>query len=191
MRYIAAFSDTTIRNSPIPITPASGHAGEMDTNTTPGQQALRTGRHSQPGQYYLITTVCHHREMRFSRWACASRVAATIDNPHLWRDSRLLCWVLMPDHLHMMVELGEAESLAALMRRVKCISAGVANAIDRRRGHVWMSGFHDHALRSEEGIVAAARYMILNPVRAGLAPRAGDYPYWNCVWLEEGMADWD
>jgi putative transposase len=163
----------------------------MDTITTPGQQALRIGRHSQPSQRYLITTVCHRREKRFSRWACASRVAATIDNPHLWRDSRLLCWVLMPDHLHMMVELGGAESLAALMRRVKCVSAGMTNAIDRRCGHVWMSGYHDHALRCEQSIVAAARYMIVNPVRAGLVRRAGDYPYWNCAWLEDGMLDWE
>jgi hypothetical protein len=28
-------------------------------------------------------------------------------------------------------------------------------------------------------------------VRAGLVRRAGDYPYWNCVWLEDGMADWE
>ncbi len=91
----------------------------------------------------------------------------------------------------MMVELGGAESLAALMRRVKCVSAGMTNAIDRRCGHVWMSGYHDHALRCEQSIVAAARYMIVNPVRAGLVRRAGDYPYWNCAWLEDGMLDWE
>ena len=162
----------------------------MDANTLPKQQALRAGRSSIPGQAYLITTVCHHREKRFSRWSCASRIAPTIDNQRLWRDSRLLAWILMPDHLHLLIELGENESLPALMRRVKCVTAGVANAVDRRRGRVWMPGYHDHALRCDESVAAAVRYMIVNPVRAGLVRRAGDYPYWNCVWLEDGMADW-
>ena len=162
----------------------------MDTNTFPGQQALRAGRSSIPGQIHLITTVCHHREKRFSQWRCASCVAPTIDNQRLWRDSRLLDWVLMPDHLHLLVELGENELLPALMRRVKCVTAGVANAVDSRRGRVWLSGYHDHALRCHESAAEVVRYMIVNPVRAGLVRRAGDYPYWNCVWLENGMADW-
>ena len=162
----------------------------MNTNALSGQQALRIGRHSQPGQCYLITTVCQDREKRFSEWRCASRIAATLDGQQLWRGSRPLRWVLMPDHMHVIVELAGTESLAALMRRVKCVTAGMANAIDRRRGHVWLPGYHDRALRSEESIAAAARYMIVNPVRAGLVRRARDYPYWNCAWLEEGMADW-
>ena len=114
-----------------------------------------------------------------------------IDGKRLWRDSCVLAWMLMPDHLHVLLELGEMESLPALMRRVKCVTAGVANAVDHRTGRVWMPGYHDHALRCEESIAAAARYMIVNPVRAGLVRRAGDYPYWNCAWLEGGMVDWE
>ena len=81
--------------------------------------------------------------------------------------------------------------MAAMMRRVKCVTAGTTNAIDRRRGHVWMPGYHDHALRNEESVAAAVRYMVVNPVRAGLVRRAGDYAYWNCAWLEDGMAEWE
>lgn len=175
----------------MPIAARFAHAVCMDMIAKPGQQTLRTGRYSLPGQCYLITTVCHDREKRFLQWTCASRVSAAIDNQRLWCNSRLLCWVLMPEHLHVMVQLGEAESLSALMRRVKCVTAGVANAVDRRKGRVWTPGYHDHALRSEESVAAVARYMIVNPVRAGLVRRAGDYSYWNCAWQDEGMADWE
>lgn len=48
---------------------------------------------------------------------------------------------------------------------------------------LWAPGFHDHALRREESIVDAARYIVLNPVRAGLVRCAGDYPFWDAVWL--------
>ena len=143
------------------------------------------------GQQYLITTLCERREARFADWDTASRVAATLGGERLWRGSHPLCWLLMPDHMHLIVELGQDESLAALMRRVKCVTAGLANAIDRRRGAVWMPGYHDHALRSEESVVSAMRYIILNPVRAGIVSSIGEYPYWNCTWQEAGMLDWE
>lgn len=163
----------------------------MKTITTYRSHALRIGRQSTAGQRYLITTLCHRREARFAHWPVASLVAAVIDEKRLWRDSCVLSWMLMPDHLHVLLEMGETESLPVLMRRVKCVTAGVANAVDQLTGRLWMPGYHDHALRCEESIAAAARYMIVNPVRAGLVRRAGDYPYWNCAWLEEGMADWE
>jgi len=38
--------------------------------------------------------------------------------------------------------------------------------------------------RCDEGLRAVARYVIANPVRAGLAERVGDYPFWDAVWLD-------
>jgi len=48
----------------------------------------------------------------------------------------------------------------------------------------------DHALRSDEDLRAVARYVIANPVRAGLAQRVGGYPFWDAVWIRiiAGMA---
>jgi REP element-mobilizing transposase RayT len=48
---------------------------------------------------------------------------------------------------------------------------------------LWQRGFHDHALRRDEDLVAAARYIVANPLRARLVRRIGDYPFWKCVWV--------
>ena len=48
---------------------------------------------------------------------------------------------------------------------------------------LWQTGFHDHALRREEDLAATARYLIANPLRAGLVQRVGDYPFWDAVWV--------
>lgn len=48
---------------------------------------------------------------------------------------------------------------------------------------VWQRGFHDRALRQEEDLIATARYVVANPLRAGLVDRIGDYPWWDAVWL--------
>ena len=48
----------------------------------------------------------------------------------------------------------------------------------------WQSGFHDHALRTEEDVRNVARYVIANPQRAGLVEHVSDYPWWDARWLE-------
>lgn len=48
---------------------------------------------------------------------------------------------------------------------------------------VWSRAFHDHAVRREEDLDAMARYVIGNPVRAGLAADVMGYPYWDAAWL--------
>ena len=42
---------------------------------------------------------------------------------------------------------------------------------------------HDRALRRDEDLLAVARYIVANPLRAGLVRRVGDYPLWDAVWL--------
>ena len=94
-----------------------------------------------------------------------------------------MAWVLMPDHWHGLIELGEGESLPDLLRMFK---ANVSRRIRVRWpevGPVWEKSFHDRALRQEEEVIAVARYLVLNPVRAGLVRRVGDYPFWNAAWV--------
>ncbi len=95
----------------------------------------------------------------------------------------MLAWVLMPDHAHWLVQLGDGDGLASLANRLKSAIARTYNRRLDRTGPVWARAYHDHALRKEEDLVAAARYLVANPVRAGLVKRAGDYPFWNAVWL--------
>jgi putative transposase len=40
-----------------------------------------------------------------------------------------------------------------------------------------LSGYHDHVIRDGEPTVRTARYVLRNPVRAGLARRTGEYPF--------------
>jgi hypothetical protein len=51
--------------------------------------------------------------------------------------------------------------------------------------HVWQSRFRDDGLRTPEAVRAAVRYVLMNPVQAGLLGVAGEYRYlgWNREWL--------
>jgi putative transposase len=88
-----------------------------------------------------------------------------------------LAFVVMPDHLHWLMQLGEGIDLPQCMGGVKSISA-------RQLGTpLWQKGFHDHAVRKEEDLPALARYVVANPVRAGLVKRVGEYPHWDAIWV--------
>jgi REP element-mobilizing transposase RayT len=155
----------------------------MPTQTkNPGYRALRAGRVSLHGQIYLVTTTTLDRQARFTDAEAASLLCRYLSVPGSFLDARLLAWVLMPDHWHGLIEL-QRSSLHSVMRRFKSASARQINRQCGQRGRLWANGFHDHALRAEEDLLGCARYLVLNPVRAGLVKRVGDYPYWNAIWL--------
>jgi putative transposase len=88
----------------------------------------------------------------------------------------ILAYCFMPDHAHFLVEGTRAGSdLRAFVKLAKQRS-GAAFALSERRP-LWQEGFHDRVLRADEDAKAVARYIVANPVRAGLVVNPGDYPY--------------
>ena len=156
----------------------------MDTHNAAGHAALRRARASEPHRLYHVTIVTAGRQPLFLDFATACAVARLTRLPSLWRGSRALCWVLMPDHLHLLLALGEGDSLPGVMARVKSAMSRQANKVTQRKGAVWQRAYHERALRKDDDAVALARYIIGNPLRAGLVGRIGEYPFWDATWLQ-------
>ena len=143
----------------------------------PHASALRRGRHSESGRIYLVTTVTLERKPVFRDLSSARLVIRALAHEQAMERAWTLAYVLMPDHLHWLMELGDDRSLSGVVRAVKAVSA------HRLGGAVWQKGFHDHALRCEEDLQDVARYVVANPLLAGLVERLGDYPHWDAVWV--------
>ena len=92
-----------------------------------------------------------------------------------------LAWVVMPDHVHWLLEL-KSGSLATLMQLLKGRSAFEINKAFGSRTLQWQKGYYDHAVREERDLAGMARYVIANPIRAGLVAWEGDYPLWDSAW---------
>ena len=148
----------------------------MDTSSRFRGKALRNGRFSEAGRAYLVTTVIRDRRPLLSDFHRAATVARAISHLDTF-GHHTLCYVVMPDHVHWLVQLGDRHTLSRLVAMMKSLSA-------RQIGMpVWQAGFHDHAVRDGVDIREMARYVIANPLRAGLVTRVGDYPFWNATWL--------
>ena len=148
-----------------------------------GQRALRRGRVSLANHAYLVTSATIGRQCFFDNFPAGCAAARCFEESALLGDARMLAWVLMPDHFHWLVQLGENDSLCLVVNRIKSASARSANRVLAKKGALWEPGYHDHGLRSGKDLRDVARYMIANPLRAGLVRRIGDYPFWNAIWV--------
>jgi len=138
---------------------------------------LRLGRSSEPGRVYFITICARNRLPIFADTFRARTASRISDAGDTWGSAKVLAWVVMPDHWHGLIELGN-EPLPRVVARFK---SSVTRSL--RVGAVWQRGYVDCALRRDRDLRYAARYLIANPVRAGLAHTVGGYPYWNAIWL--------
>ena len=147
------------------------------------RDALRRGRTSLPHHAYHVTTCTHGRTALFHDPANARLVIAQMRALHDERLLESLAWVLMPDHLHWLFQLSAGVELSFVIKRLKGRSALALVRRSGESGAVWQRGFHDHAIRGDEDFQAIARYIVANPLRAGLVRRVGEYPWWDAVWL--------
>ena len=151
-------------------------------SNTPKAHHLRTGCHSEPGRIYLLTAVTHERQPLFQDLHVGRLVVNEFRRAQERGNATSIAWVVMPDHFHWLVELHNGD-LPKLMQATK---ARCARLINLRRGQcapVWQKGYFDRALRHEEDLKTAARYIIANPLRTGLVAHVGCYPLWDAIWL--------
>jgi len=148
----------------------------------PNSHLLRHGRVSEKGRGYLLTVIVHERRRLFSDWQVGRLLVAELKRAHDEQWVNSVAWVIMPDHLHWLVQL-ERRSLAQLMQSVKSRSTLTINRALNREGAFWQTGYHDRAIRDNEDLRPFARYIVANPLRAGLVARVGDYPLWDACWL--------
>ena len=141
----------------------------------PHSSALRKGRYSRPGNFYFLTTCVEGRTKIFIE---EPRAKIVLDSLRWLRTKNYFALdaaVVMPDHIHFVGQL-RGKPLPEVMRILKGFTAyqlsssGVSTP-------VWQDGYHDHALRRSEDYRIKVRYVLNNPVRAGLAERPEDYPF--------------
>jgi REP element-mobilizing transposase RayT len=147
------------------------------------QRKLRTGRRSGVGVAYLVTFSTYERCPLFFDLYLGRVVVRALRFCDSQRWTQTWAFVVMPDHVHWMFRLEVDRSLSAVVGSLKKFSARKINERRCSAGAVWQAGFHDHAMRREEDVASAARYIVRNPIRSGLVRRVGDYSLWDAVWV--------
>ena len=84
--------------------------------------------------------------------------------------------VVMPDHVHLLVTLGERPPLAKTVQRLKAKTSATLQVANI----AWARGFFDRRLRPSEARLPVFLYIYLNPYRAGLLVESGKWPHYYC-----------
>lgn len=91
-------------------------------------------------------------------------------------------YCLMTTHYHLVVE-AELANLSRGMAHLNSVYARAFNNRHGRFGHVFADRFSSYVLESEEHYAKTIRYVLDNPVRAGMCAEASDWP-WSGVDLD-------
>ena len=108
--------------------------------------------------------------------AIAEIVKFTILYEHR-RSCELKAWVIMPNHVHILLRLREGYDLAGLMKRIKGVSSRKINRRLGTIGRVWQADYFDRYIRDWEHFVETRIYIENNPVVAGLCSAPEDWEF--------------
>lgn len=141
------------------------------------------GRCPTSNAFFSITLCCDHRKPLFSNFVNARLVTKELYFFSKNNSINTICYVVMPDHVHWLLQLGNTPNLSNLIRKFKNITTYKLNQQNCTHGKIWQSNYYDHKVRDEKDLITQARYIAANPLRAGLVDNLREYPYWNSVYL--------
>ncbi len=147
-----------------------------------GTAKTRVGRYSEHNRIYHVVTKTQGNEPLLEPFSSARIVIDMLRQQQDQNYATSLAFVVMPDHLHWLMQLTGERDLSVCVNAVKSGSTRRINASTCRSGKLWQKGFYDHALRADEDIPAIARYIIANPVRAGIVKSVWEFSHWDAIW---------
>jgi putative transposase len=86
-------------------------------------------------------------------------------------------FVVMPDHLHVLLTVGDGMTLEKAMQLIKGRFSRRLTQASGNSGEVWQRGFTEVQVLSRESFLQHRTYIAMNPVKAGLVDSPGQYPF--------------
>jgi putative transposase len=126
-------------------------------------------------QIHFLTFSCYHRQPKFTNATARDTFVSALERV---RENYGLCiygYVVMPEHVHLLVSEPERSTLA---QAIKSLKQGVARRLALRAADsFWQARYYDFNVWSEKKFVEKLRYIHRNPVKRGLVARPEDWPW--------------
>ena len=104
--------------------------------------------------------------------------------------ANFLAWCLMSNHAHFVVMPRQSKSLSATFGEAHRRYTRMVNFREDWRGHLWQERFHSYPM-DERHLIAAVRYVEMNPVHAGLVQKPEDWEWSSARYhLGQSTGDW-
>lgn len=153
-----------------------------------------TNEHEQK-KYFTKFDAFLDRSKSAKNWLTKDEIAQIVaDKLHDFDDQwyKLICYCLMPNHVHLLFKLNERDKsrstnsqfpVTKILRLIKGSTAYQANKELNRTGAFWQHESYDHLVRNDEERENIIRYILLNPVKAGLV---NSWKEWKWTYCKKG-----
>ena len=156
-----------------------------------------------PGVTHELTFSTYHRERVLGFAACAEAFLATLAEATQEKEWHLWAYVVMPDHVHLLLTPQDDQTIAEVLKRIKmpssfaiwtllekadpamCERLRVINDRGRPERRIWQrGGGYDRSIYGDDVKTLAINYIHNNPGKKGLVERAEDWPYSSLGYFE-------
>jgi putative transposase len=148
----------------------------------------RPSRLAVPGHPHHVTHRGNNRQRTFHCEADHRLYVRYLAEACLATGTSVWAWCLMPNHVHLVLVPSAEGGLSASLQRTQGRYTRAVNAREKWAGQLWQGRFASFVM-DERHLLACARYVELNPVRAGLVQRAADWPWSSARAHLGGRAD--
>ena len=138
---------------------------------------------------YSLTFCAHRRRESFADAAAVEVSLAQILLSAAEHAFAIVAYCFMRDHLHVLAEgLAESADMVAFASDLKQRVAYYHP--EKCSTRIWQKGFYDRVLRNDEATLTVAKYILENPVRAGLVKEPRDYPFsGSAIWTWDQLVE--
>jgi len=139
-------------------------------------------RCQQTGNLHFVTFSCWHRQPLLVEDAARQVVACTLERVRRWYGLFVVGYVIMPEHVHLLVSEPERGTLAVALQMFKQITAHELGG-----SPFWQARYYDFNVWSEKKRMEKLKYIHRNPVKRGLVERPEDWAWSSFLHYATGV----
>lgn len=143
-------------------------------------------RDQQTSHLHFITFSCYQRKPLLGSPSARDVFVRTVERVRSWYGLQVFGYVVMPEHVHLLVSEPDRGTLATELQMLKQVSARELRVTQRQP--FWYTRYYDFNVWPDRKRVEKLRYLHRNPVRRGLAVRPEDWPWSSFLYYATGAA---
>lgn len=129
-------------------------------------------RYQQTGNLHFVTFSCYRRQPHLGHPDAKSLFEHSLETMRLRYDFFVTGYVVMPEHVHLLLSEPRKAVLAKALQALK-----LSVAVQRRERPFWQARYYDFNVYSARKHIEKLRYMHRNPVKRGLVENPEDWPW--------------
>jgi putative transposase len=132
-------------------------------------------RYQQTGDIHFITFSCYRREPLLGSAQARDTFVITLERVRRWYGLKVTGFVVMPEHVHLLISEPERSNLAVVLQMLKQVVS--QKLIDHATIPFWQRRYYDFNIYRVQKLMEKLDYVHRNPVRRGLVTRPEDWAW--------------